>query len=147
MKALVALAAFPLLLALSGSPVAAHPSCEPACNDATTRVANRIDGKGHVGWLATTLDINGYEGKRWAEITRIPPGHGKRNIGIIQVPKANTAQARKALKGSWLARKGNLFVLPLVTKYATDGGTGSNFQTAAEWAASKLGTGWKVVAP
>ena len=136
-----------LLVGGVSAPAQAAAGCKPYCSKATIHTANRLDGKGHRGWLATELDSNGYRGKRWAEIDRIPPRHGKRYVGIIQVPKQNAAKARRALAGSWFAKRGNLFVLPLVTQYDTRGASGAKYKTTARWAAKRLGKGWKVVAP
>lgn len=136
-------------LALSVGPgtAAAAPECEPYCNDATSRTANRIDGRGHGAWLATVLDQYGYEGRRWAEITYVPAGHGKRSIGVIQVPAGKARQARRALDGWWFAQNGRTFVLPLVSRTDTRGGTGVAFKTAARWTERKLGAGWVVRTP
>lgn len=141
-----------LLVPLGGAPAAAAPECEPACNATTTRIANqlvvpRLAGDDHTGWLATVLDQYGYEGRRWAEITRIPGGHGKSHVGVIHVPVGRAAAVRRALGGFWFARKGRAFVLPLVTQYDTRGGVGEPYRTASEWAARRLGAEWGVVAP
>ncbi|UUZ59925.1 hypothetical protein [Nocardioides sp. B-3] len=93
------------------------------------------------------LDQYGYEGRRNAEISRIPGGHGKRYVGIIHVPAGNAAAVRRAMGGFWFARKDRAFVLPLVTQYDTQGGTGEAYRTASTWAARQLGKGWEVVAP
>jgi hypothetical protein len=119
---------------------------EPYGDNATARIADRLHGKQRGGWLATTLDIGGYHGKRHAEVVKIPAGHGKRWVGIIHVPSGNAAKARRALAGAWFAQNGTRFVLPLRAQYYTDGGPGQRFRTAARWAARRLG-GWKVVAP
>lgn len=105
-----------LLVPMGGVTASAAPGCKPYCNDTTSRIAKRIKGKGHDAWLATTLDIGGYHGKRWAEITRIPAGHGKRNIGVIHVPKRKAKKARAALSGVYFAQRGGRFVVPLKTK-------------------------------
>lgn len=136
-----------LLVPLGGSPAAAAPECAPYCDATTTRIATRLGGPGHDGWLATVLDQYGYEGRRWAEITRIPGGHGKRYVGIIHVPAGNAAAVRRALAGFWFARKGTAFVLPLVTHNDTRGDTARAYRTASKWAARRLGRGWGVVAP
>lgn len=145
--ALCALALAVLVPLGVGSPAASAPACEPYCDDTTTRIANRLDGHGHGAWLATVLDQYGYEGRRWAEITRIPEGHGKRFVGVIHVPAGKARAARRALQGWWFAKKGTAFVLPLVTKYDTQGGTGVKHRTATRWAVRRLGKGWRVVAP
>lgn len=136
-----------MLVPLGGGPAAAAPECAPYCDATTTRIANRLHGHGHAGWLATVLEQYGYEGRRWAEITRIPGGHGKRYVGIIHVPVGNSAAVRRALGGFWFARKGTSFVLPLVTQTDTRGGTAKAYRTASKWAARRLGSGWRVVAP
>lgn len=141
---LVALALSPVGLA---SPAGAAPVCEPYCDDTTTRIANRLDGHGHGGWLATVLDQYGYHGRRWAEITRIPAGHGKRYVGVIHVPAGKGQRVHRALKGWWFAQRRNAFVLPLVTRYNTQGGTNLKHRTATRWAKRRLGSGWKVVSP
>lgn len=141
------------LLVLALLPVAAVPpagaaaSCEPYCDGTTTRIANRLHGHGHGAWWATVLDQYGYHGRRWAEITRIPAGHGKRFVGVIHVPAGNAPAAHRALKGWWFAQRRTAFVLPLVTKYDTQGGVGTRYRTASRWAARMLGRGWRVVAP
>lgn len=125
----------------------AAPVCEPYCNNVTTRIANQVNGRGHGGWLATVLDQYGYHGRRWAEITLIPKGHGKRYVGVIHVPSGNGQKVHRALKGWWFARKHNKFVLPLVTRYNTQGGSRRKFRKASYFAKRRLGDGWRVVAP
>lgn len=133
--------------AFAAGPATAAPSCEPYCDDATSRVANTIGGRGHGAWVATTLDIGGYSGPRWAEITKIPAGHGKRDIGIIRVPKGKGAAARRALDGAWLVQQRSLFVLPLRSGTDTDGDVGAKHRKAARYAAKRLGAGWKIRRP
>jgi hypothetical protein len=146
MKIVISLVAA-LALLVPIAPAAGAPVCEPYCNDTTTRIANRLNGHGHGAWLATVLDQYGYHGRRHAEITRIPAGHGKRFVGVIQVPDGNARKARRALLGWWFAQKRTMFVLPLVTKYDTQGGTGVRFRQASKWAVRRLGAGWVVVKP
>lgn len=141
-----------LLVPLGAAPAVAAPECAPACNATTTRIANRLEaprlaGSEHTGWLATVLDQYGYEGRRWAEITRIPGGHGKVHVGIIHVPAGRASAVRRALGGFWFARKGRAFVLPLVTQYDTRGGTTRPYRTTSKWVARRLGAGWSAVAP
>lgn len=147
----VALAAFVLAFVLlplgAASPANAAPVCEPYCDDTTTRIANRLDGRGHGGWLATVLDQYGYEGRRWAEITKIPAGHGKRYVGVIHVPAGNGPAVHRALKGWWFAQRRNAFVLPLVTATDTQGGAGIAYRTTTRWAVRRLGNDWRVVSP
>ena len=98
--------AFAVLAPLGGGPpAAAAPVCEPYCDDTTTRIANRLNGHGHGAWLATVLDQYGYQGRRHAEITRIPAEHGKRFVGVIHVPAGKARQARRALFGWWFVRR------------------------------------------
>lgn len=137
----------PLVGVVGGSPASAVPSCEPYCNGATSRVVNRLEGSGHGPWLATVLDQYGYEARRWAEITRIPGGHGKRHIGVIHVPEGHARGARRALDRFWFAKKGRTFVLPLVTATRTQGGRGAPYGVASRWAARRLGDGWQVNRP
>jgi hypothetical protein len=139
--------ALALLMPLGVGSASAAPVCEPYCNDTTTRIANRIDGRGHGAWLATVLDQYGYHGRRWAEIARIPAGQGKRSVGVIHVPAGKGPKVHRALKGWWFAQRRNKFVLPLVTSTDTRGGSRVKFRTAARYAARKLGKGWRVVAP
>jgi hypothetical protein len=151
MSGRIPLAAWLLSLALlplaAAAPAAAAPICEPYCDDTTTRIANRLNGYGHGGWLATVLDQYGYHGRRWAEITRIPAGHGKRFVGVIHVPAGKGPKVHRALKGWWFAQRRNAFVLPLVTKYDTQGGSRVKYRTATRWAVQRLGKGWRGVAP
>lgn len=121
--------------------------CAPYCDKTTFRTANRLRGRGHGGWLATTLDSGGYGGRRWAEINRIPAGHGKFHVGIIHVPAGNAFRARSALSGARFAQRGTVFVLPLVTRNYTDGAAGPAYRRTAQWAARRLGAGWVVRAP
>lgn len=93
------------------------------------------------------LDQYGYHGRRWAEIDRIPAGHGKGSVGIIHVPAGKGHKAHRALKGWWFAQRRNAFVLPLVTKHNTQGGAGTKYRTTARWAVRKLDDGWRVVRP
>ena len=119
-------------------------SCSPYCDATTVRVANRLGGRGHGGWLATTLDDGGYHGRRWAEIDQVSAGHGKRFVGVIHVPPGKAAKVRAALSDVWIAQRGTVFVLPLVTRDDTRGGAGSNYRKTARWAAARLGQGWVV---
>ncbi|GAA0977420.1 hypothetical protein ENKNEFLB_02117 [Nocardioides aquaticus] len=123
-------------------PAAAAPGCEPYCDDRTTAVANQLDGRGHGAWLATTLEDGGYNGRRRAEITKIPDGHGKRYVGVIHVPAGKPGKVRRALSGSWYAQRRTVFVLPLRTRYDTRGAANAKHREAAQWAARRLGGSW-----
>jgi hypothetical protein len=124
------------------------PAGSSLLGDSTTaQIADRLDGTHRSGWVATVLDRSGYPGKRHAEIVRIPSGHGKRWVGIIHVPTGNAAQALHALLGSWFARSGTRFVLPLVTKADAQGCRNSACRTSSRWAVRRLGAQWVVVAP
>jgi hypothetical protein len=118
----------------------------PYGDAATDAIADRLDGRDRSPWLATTLDIGGYGGRRHAEIVEIPAGHGKRYVGIIHVPDGKTRKAHDALAGAWFAQKGTKFVVPLRSSTWTDGYPGQRYQRAARWAANRLG-GWRLVAP
>jgi hypothetical protein len=120
---------------------------KPYGDNVTGHIANVLHGRHRGGWLATTLDIGGYHGKRHAEEIKIASGHGRRWVGVIHVPAGNGNKAARALSGSWFARNGTRFVLPLVSSTATDGGAGSTFRTAAKWAVRRLGGGWHTVSP
>lgn len=135
------------LAVAAAPPSQAAPRCRPYCDSFTTRVANRIDGRGHGAWLATVLDQYGYDGRRWAEITRIPRGHGTRAVGVIHVPDGRAADARAALDGFYFAQRGTVFVLPLASDTNTSGGTGERFGQAARFAVRKLGEGWNLRTP
>lgn len=125
------------------TPVTADES-EPYGNKVTERIADRLKGKQRGGWLAVTLNIGGYHGKRHAEIVKIPRGHGKRWVGIIHVPAGKGWKAQRALSDVWVARHGNRFVVPLKTKYNTDGCAAKPCRKASAWAARRLGKGWTV---
>lgn len=131
-------------LAVFASPVHADGT-RPYGDNATGHIANVLHGTHRGAWLATTLDIAGYHGKRHAEEIKIAAGHGRRWVGVIHVPVGKGDQAARALSGTWFARYGTRFVLPLVSNDATDGGGGSTFHAAAKWAANRLGKGWRVV--
>jgi hypothetical protein len=133
-------------LAVSATPVHADAT-KPYGDNVTGHIANVLHGTHRGGWLATTLDIAGYHGKRHAEEIRIAAGHGRRWVGVIHVPVGEGNQAARALSGTWFARYGTRFVLPLVSKDATDGGGGSTFHATAKWAANRLGMRWTVVSP
>ena len=86
-----------LALAVGASPSTAAASCAPYCDKVTKKITNHLNGTGHGAWLATVLDDGGYNGRRHAEITRIPSGHGKRYVGVIHVPAGKAKKAHRAL--------------------------------------------------
>jgi hypothetical protein len=144
-----AFAGMALVLAATvlGGGAATADGTKPYGDDVTAHIADRLNGTKRIAWLATTLDIGGYSGRRHAEEAKIPAGHGRRWVGIIHVPSGKAAEAHRALAGVWFAQRGRSFVLPLWSSTNTDGGAGDTFRTASRWAAKRLGTGWIVVAP
>lgn len=136
------------LLIVSVSFASAHADTSfPYGDRATAHVADVLHATNRGGWVATTRDINGYSGRRHAEEVKIPTGHGKRWVGIIHVPSGKGGAAASALSGTWFARKGTQFVLPLRSSTDTDGCAGDTCKVAAQWAKRRLGAGWILVAP
>jgi hypothetical protein len=129
---------------LGALPGTASAGCAPYCDKVTKKIARELNGNGHGAWLATVLDDGGYQGRRHAEITRIPKGHGKRYVGVIHVPAGKAKRAHRALMDHWFAQRQTEFVLPLVTRYDTRGGAGARYKKTARWAKNRLGIGWKV---
>lgn len=155
LAALIAIAAITLV----GSPVQATPQqatvitamaaakanpTAPYGNATTQRIARKLRATNRGGWLAVTLNINGYGGPRKAEIVRIPAGHGKRYVGIIHVKPSKAKKVRRALSDVWVARRGGQFVVPLRSRYVTDGCGSRKCHRTAKWAKKRLGARWKV---
>lgn len=142
MKRIAVLVASAALVLAGSLPAAANPTA-PYGNAATQKVAKQLGTKHRGGWLAVTLDIGGYHGPRQAEIGQIPAGHGKRWVGIIHVKKkSQRARVRAALGDVAFAQRAGRFVVPLKTKYRTDGCRSIKCVKATRWAAKRLG-GWK----
>jgi hypothetical protein len=138
----------------TGAPIGSVAHADPSFpygDRATAHIADVLKGTHRGGWLATTLDYGcdvTYGGPRHAEEVKIPPGHGRRWVGIIHVStrsRAKKVRATLECQGVWFAQgSGGRFVVPLRSNYDTDGGTGLTFKQAATWAKRRLGSGWAV---
>jgi hypothetical protein len=130
---------------LAGSAAFARPdSTAPYGDKVTGAIADKLDGKQRNGWLATSMDEDGYTGPRHAEIIKTSAGHGQRWMGVIHVPQRKVAAARHCFAGKWHAEHGRAFVLPLESEVDNFGDHTANFKKAAKWAAKTLGKKWKV---
>jgi hypothetical protein len=141
---IVAAAALTVSVVLAGSGAYAERDGTTTGDKVTGAIADKLDGKQRDGWLATSMDEDGYTGPRHAEIMKTSAGHGQRWIGVIHVPTRKVGAARHCFAGKWYAEHGRAFVLPLESEVDNFGDHTANFKKAAKWAARKLGKKWKL---